>query len=261
LLAPFSSSRHETVPDNCSLLDLPNPSAYAFVLLKIEALNCHRKRNVEPTMKVKAVPVPNRRKSVRRDEDIWKMRHTDAVETLLSDLAFEVRNILIAVPALTEGLKEEIGNIEKASTRERQEFRDRWSNGLAFLSERAKRLIDRTKQVRLQTKASQCPLKTLVEGVLENWRSIAEKKGVSVECQGLDSLPIVRAYEGRLQTLFFYIISRAIHVTQPGSSVTVSGQLDQAQGTAIIEVKDAGPSVPLNVRDAFNGGDELDIGK
>ena len=59
--------------------------------------------------------------------------------------------------------------------------------------------------------------------------------------------------------VFFYVISRAIHVTKPGSLVTVSGQLDQAQGTAIIKVKDGGPSVPLNVCDAFNRYDDLDI--
>jgi signal transduction histidine kinase len=96
-----------------------------------------------------------------------------------------------------------------------------------------------------------------VEGVLKTWTSIAEKERVSVECHGLESLPTVLAYEWRLQTVFFYVISRAIHVTQPGSSVTVSGQLDQAQGTAIIKVKDGGPSFPLNVRDSFNRGDQF----
>jgi len=209
-------------------------------------------------MKVKPVPSPNRRKSARRDEDVWKMRHTDALESLLSDLAYEVRNLLIPIPALTEILREEIDKIVETSTEDRQEFKERWSKDLNFLIDHTQRLMDRTKQVRLQTKVSERPLKTLVEGVLKSWASIAEKQGVSVECHGLESLPTVLAYEWRLQAVLFNVITRAIHVTQPGSSVTVSGKLDQARGAAIIEVKDGGPNVPLNVRDAFNRGDELD---
>jgi signal transduction histidine kinase len=214
---------------------------------------------MEPIINPTPVPIPNRRKLVRRAEDILKMRHTDALESLLSDLAFEVRNLLIPVPALTEELREEIGKIVEASTQERQEFRERWSSGLNFLNDHAQRLIDRTKQVRLHTQASQCPIKTLVEGVLEIWGTIAEKKGIFIRCQGLESLPTILAYEWRLSSVFFTVISRAIHVTQSGGSVTVSGRLDQSQGIAIVEVKDTGPGVALQLCEAFNRGEELDV--
>jgi signal transduction histidine kinase len=207
-------------------------------------------------MKVKPVPVPDRRKNVRRNEDHWKMRHTDALGILLSDLAYDVRNMSVVLPVLTEELREELGRIVEAAAQERQEFKARWMDALKYISDKAHQLIDRTKEVGRQTKVSQCPLKTLVEGVLKTWTSIAEKQMVSVECHGLESLPTVLAYEWRLQTVFFHAISRAIHVTPPGSSITVSGQ--QAQGAAIIKVKDGGPSVPFNVCDAFNRGD-LDI--
>ena len=211
-------------------------------------------------MKVKPVPVPNRRKAVRRDEDIWKMRHADALESLLSDLAFEVRNLLIPVPALTEELREEIGKVVEASTQERQEFRERWSSGLNFLNHHAQRLIDLTKQVRLQTQASPRAIKSFVEAELKTWRLFAEKNGISIQCRGLDDLPTILAYEWRLQTVFSYAITRAIRVTQlDGGSVTVSGRVDQAQGLAIIEVKDSGPIVPQDHCDTFNRGEELDV--
>jgi signal transduction histidine kinase len=165
---------------------------------------------------------------------------------------------LVVVPVLTEEIREDIGKVVEAAALERQEFKERWSDALKFITNKAQQLIDRTEQVGLQTKVSQCSLKTLVEGVLKTWTSIAEKQRVSVECHGLESLPTVLAYEWRLRTVFFCVISRAIHVTKAGSSVIVSGQFDQTQGTAIIKVKDDGPSVPLNVRDAFNEGAQLD---
>jgi signal transduction histidine kinase len=80
-----------------------------------------------------------------------------------------------------------------------------------------------------------------------------------MECQGLESLPTVLAYEWRLQALFFHPIIRAINVTQPGGWVKISGRVDKVQHLAIIEVKDSGPNVPANVCDAFNRGDDLDL--
>ena len=210
-------------------------------------------------MKDKTVPVPDRRKSIRRDEDTWKNRRTDVLENLLSDLAFEVRNMLVPVPGLMEELGEELGKMVDANTQERQGFKEQWSSGLNFVSDQVQRLIDRTKQVRLHTQPLQCPLQDLLEKVLQNWRSTAEKNEISIECQGLESLPTVLAYEWRLQELFFHPIARAINVTQPGGSVKVSGRVDQVQDFAIIEVTDNGPSVPPEVCDAFNKGDDLDL--
>jgi signal transduction histidine kinase len=212
---------------------------------------------LESIMKVKPMS-PDRRKNVRRNEDHWKMRHTDALESLLSDLAYDVRNILVVVPALTEELREDIGKIVEAAAQEQQEFMERWSDALKFISDKAQQLVDRTKQVGHHTKASQCPLKTLVEEVLKSWGSIAERKGVQIECQGLENLPTVSAYEWRLRTIVFPPITRAIEVTPSGGLVKVSGRVDQVQKLAIIEVKDGGASVPFNMREAFNRGDQLD---
>ena len=214
---------------------------------------------MEPIIEPEPVPIPNRRKTVRRVEDIWKIRHTDALDTLLPDVVFDVKNMLIAVRAHLELLREEIGKIEEASTLERQEFRQQWIEIVDYASKAVKGIIDRMKQVRLHTQASQCPIKTLVEGVLETWSTIAEKKGISIRCQGLENLPTILAYEWRLSSVFFSVISRAIHVTQPGGSVMVSGRLDQAQGTAIVEVKDTGPGVALQLCEAINRGEELAV--
>ena len=48
-------------------------------------------------------------------------------------------------------------------------------------------------------------------------------------------------------------------MTQPSGSVTVSGQVDQAQGTVRIEVEDTGPGIALQLCDAFNSGEELTV--
>jgi signal transduction histidine kinase len=165
------------------------------------------------------------------------MRHTDAVETLLSDLAFEVKNVLIAVPALIDGLREEIGKIVEASSQDRQEFKERWVNDLNFLTDHAQRLIGRAREVRLHTQPSQCALQNLIEKILESLRSIAEKNGISIECQGAEGLPTVHAYEWRLQTLFSYPIMRAINVTQPGGSVTILGRVDEIRELALIHIR------------------------
>jgi signal transduction histidine kinase len=210
-------------------------------------------------MDVKPVSGLNRRKGVRRDEDIWRVRHIDALENVLSDLAYEVRNISVIVPTINEELRQEIGKIVEAPIQERQEFKERWMDALKYMSDKAQQLIDRTRQVPHQVKISQCSLRTLVEGVLKSWASIAEKNGVLVECQGIESLPTVSAYEWRLEALFSPPITRAIQVTPSGGSVKVSGRVDQVKNLAIIEVKDIGANVPINVCDAFNRGDDLDL--
>jgi signal transduction histidine kinase len=212
---------------------------------------------LEPTIKPEPLPFPNRRKTVRRAEDIWQIRHTDALDTLLPDVRYDVKAILTTLHPIIEELRAEIKKIENLSIPERQAFKQQWSDVLGFSSDSIKRLIDRMKQVRPHTQASQCSIKTLVEGVLEDWRTSAEKKGVSIRCEGLENVPTILAYEWRLNSVFFSVISRAVHMTQPGGSVMVSGRLDQAKGTAVLEVKDTGPGLALPLCDAFNSGAEL----
>jgi len=214
---------------------------------------------MEPIIKPKPVPIPNRRKTIRRQEDIWKLRHGEALDALVPEMAYDIKNILMLVHWHMQGLREEVSKIEETSAQERQAFRQRWSDRLEQVSDVAKRFIDRMNQVRLYTQASQCPIETVVAGVIENSCKIAEKEGISLRCQGLANLPTVFAYEWRLRAVFFSVISRAIQVSQPGGSITVSGRVDQAQGTAIIEVQDTGLVIALPLCDAFNSGEELNV--
>jgi len=214
---------------------------------------------MEPGIKPTPASIPNRRKTIRREEGRWKLRHTNALDTLLPDVIYDVKAILTTVYALTRELKEDIGTMEEASTADRQAFKKQWGDGLDFINHSIKRLIDEMKQVRLYTQASQVPIRTLVERLIENWRTFAEKKGISIKCQGLENLPAILGYERQLQSVFVSVIVRATHVTQPSGSVMVSGRFDQTQGTAIVEVNDTGPAVTSQLCDAFNRGEELDV--
>jgi len=226
-----------------------------------------------PTITPKPLPFPNRRETVRRDEDVWKNRRTEVLEALLMAVIHELRTPLTAARSLVEDLKdlehlevsiyEEGAKVEEATTPGQLTMKQlTGKEAQAVYLDRLSKNIQRVmavveKWARLPVQVSDCHLNTLVEKELELWRAVTEHLRISIRCQGLENLPTVLAYEWRLSQVFSAIIMRAVFMTRPGGSVTVSGHVDQAQGTVRIDVEDTDPDVTKEFGEAFNRGEEL----
>jgi signal transduction histidine kinase len=226
---------------------------------------------LESTIKPKPLPFPNRRKTVRRDEDVWKNRHTEVLEALLMGLMAELRTPLTAARTFVEALKdlenlevlrEEGVKIEEATTPgqltmkklTKEEAQDVY---LDRLSKNIERVIALVEWARLPVQASEFQINTMVERELEIRRTYTQTNGISIRCRGLENLRSILAYEWRLSHVFSTLLDCAIVGTPPGGSVTVTGRVDQEQGAVIVEVEKSGPGVARQLCDTFNRGEEL----
>jgi signal transduction histidine kinase len=230
---------------------------------------------MDPTIKPNPLPFPNRRKTVRRDEDVWKNRHTEVLEALLMGVMAELRTPLTAARTFVEALKD-LDNLEilreedakidvkieeatppgQLTTKQltKEEAQDVY---LDRLSKNIQRVIALVEWARLPVQASDCQINTIVERELEIRRGYTETNGISIRCRGLENLPSILAYEWRLSHVFSTLIGCAIVGTPPGGSVTVTGRVNQDEGTVIVEVEKTGPGIALQLCDTFNRGEEL----
>ena len=67
---------------------------------------------MEPNIKPEPLPFPDRRNSVRRNEDTIKIQHTEAVEALLPELVHNARQALSRVRLQINGTKALTDEIE-----------------------------------------------------------------------------------------------------------------------------------------------------
>lgn len=100
-------------------------------------------------MNVKPVPGPNRRKTVRREEDVLKIRRIEALEALLNGAICEVGPPISAAGKfvedledleLLEALRKERGETEEAATENHQTTKERRKAFLVRLRHSIKRV-------------------------------------------------------------------------------------------------------------------------
>jgi len=90
-----------------------------------------------------------------------------------------------------------------------------------------------------------------VADVITSLHRYAAEKGVSLNAEGLESLPVIQADERRLFNALYNVIDNAIPEVPAGGSVTVRGQVDVGADMMVISVADTGRGMPPDVRDAL----------
>lgn len=106
--------------------------------------------------------------------------------------------------------------------------------------------VSRVEQGRIEYKFSAVDTTKVIKTIVDNYRPIAEEKGLKLIYEPLQNLPLVRADEGRVQEVFTNLIDNAIKYTAEGS-VTIE-QRDE-KGYLITNIRDTGFGMSPEAKD------------
>jgi len=185
------------------------------------------------------------------------------VTRALGDIGHDVKNMLMPVLSGVDLLKEEVhetlgrlaargeGAQVEASRRVSDELIEMIVKNARRIQDRVRELADAVKGVTTAPVFKPCQVSTCVADVIASLQRYAAEKGVALQAEGLDSLPVIQADERRLFNAFYNVIDNAIPEVPPGGSVTVRGQVDVGADRLVISVADTGRGMPPDVRDAL----------
>lgn len=98
-----------------------------------------------------------------------------------------------------------------------------------------------------EVKAGRVDLRSLLREVSEQYRSLAEKKQISLSCDCCAELPLVLADGARTHQVLTNYLSNAIKFSPPGTQVTL--RATHRDKTVRVDVCDQGPGVVLEERE------------
>jgi signal transduction histidine kinase len=182
------------------------------------------------------------------------------VVTLLGDIGHDLKNLLTPVCAGMELLRGEINELfggmsttelsEKKVNKEIcDEAGEMAQNGIRRLHDRVKEMADCVKGLSAPPTFALCAVGPVILEVFQTLQVLAREKRITLQTDGLESLPEFHADERRLYNAFYNLINNAIPETPPGGSITVRGHLDLDTGDIALAVADTGRGMPPEIRD------------
>lgn len=98
---------------------------------------------------------------------------------------------------------------------------------------------------RAPQRATEFALTQAVREVVELLSRVARKRGVSLQCQKTDGLPLVHLPEGEVKQVLYNLIQNAIQASPAGETVRIRVAADGDEITVMVE--DRGPGIPDDV--------------
>lgn len=183
----------------------------------------------------------------------------------MGDIAHDVNNLLMPVFVSAMHLQTQIeqlfASLPDVDEPRWQDGRQRSKRAFDTLQDAARRIQDRTKEVadcisglNAPLQLSSCRLSAVVGSVVETLGLVAERKGVDLCADGLDSLPPILADERRLYNAFYNLVNNAIPEVPAGGTITVRGHADPPRDTICLSVIDTGRGMSSEVRDSLFSG-------
>jgi len=180
----------------------------------------------------------------------------------LGDIGHDVKNLLTPVVMGAGLMQTEVndlfGALPATGDIDTQASQGLCNEVIGMLRDAARRIEDRMKEIADCVKGlsappqfASCQVASIVESVTKTLHILAEGKGISLRCEGLDTLPAIVADERRLYNAFYNLVNNAIPEVSAGGSITVSGRAMRENGTILLSVADTGRGMPPEVRESL----------
>lgn len=184
------------------------------------------------------------------------------VAQLAGDMSHDIKNLLMPVLCGAGVLKDELDELfeklpDQASPQSEksralcQEVLHMVQEDVRRISDRVRELADCVKGMSAPPRFAPCQIANIVVSVFKTLDLMAKKKGVTLSCEGLDSLPPIEADEQRLYNAFYNLVNNAIPEISPGGSVIIRGKAHEPANVLDISVIDTGRGMPPEIRDSL----------
>jgi signal transduction histidine kinase len=184
------------------------------------------------------------------------------VVRVLGDMGHDVKNLLMPVLCGASLLETEVDelfsllpniNVAKAKMSQNMchEVIHMLKTNSHRIQDRVKEIADCVKGLSSPPNFAPCQVKDVVDEVIETLRLLAQEKDISLQSEGLDTLPKFQADERRLFNAFYNLIHNALAEVPPGGSITVHGEIAPTDGGLLLSVTDTGRGMPAEIRDSL----------
>ena len=184
------------------------------------------------------------------------------VARVLGDIGHDLKNMLMPIVSGAELLEGELSecfsklpqpaaSAAQASRDLTHELIEMIRQGSRRIHERVKEIADSVKGLTRSPQFAPCRLADVVSNVYASLRILADEGQVALRTEGLETLPLIRADEGRLFNAIYNLVNNAIPEVPSGGSITVQGYSDKARRNIVLSVVDTGKGMSPEVRDSL----------
>ncbi len=182
------------------------------------------------------------------------------VARMLGDIGHDVKNLLMPILTGGELLQDELqelfaklppqaGEQAKVSQEMCTDLIDMVRNNAGRIQEQVRDIADCVKGLSTPLRKNPCDLAKLVDTVYKTLRVLATRKRVALQTEGLASLPLIQADEGRLFKALYNLVSNGLAEFTGKGTITVSGKSDPNGQHVWLTVADTGPGMSPELRD------------
>lgn len=173
------------------------------------------------------------------------------------DIAHDISNMLMPVISGAQLLEEELDKNGQALSQQipdRQittELLDMIQRGSARIRDRVREFVRSVKEPRARAQFRPCRLAQIVANVYMHLGVSAEKQGVTLRSQSLDTLPLIQGDEPQLFSMAYNLVQNAIPEVCPNGSITIKGRLQEDGQRILVSVIDTGKGMPPEVKESL----------
>jgi len=184
------------------------------------------------------------------------------ITKLMGEVTHDVKNLLMPLVTGTDLLAEEIDDLFKQLSRKEAakaaSSHHACEEVIQLLRNTSRRIQDRMKGIAdyaavncAPQKFESCRIIKIAESVMKSLRVLAAQKHITLNLEGLDSLPDIVGDENRIYSLLYNLVHNAIPEVSDGGSITIGGRHHGNEESIELTVHDTGKGMPPELRDGL----------
>ncbi len=182
-------------------------------------------------------------------ETVEQLQEMDRLKSeFLSNMSHELRTPLTSIIGFSEILLDKVsGGLNETQTRYVQNM----SNSGHDLLEIIGNILDLSKirSGKMQINARPCQIDEVIDAARATVMPLIKKKGLHLEREIDDALPVIFADEGKVRQILLNLLSNAVKFTAETGTIAIRGRLVSVEGTASVEISVADTGMGIRQND------------